>query len=142
MLSAVRAAISLSPSAVRTAVLQNTAFRRVLRTHNDTQMVAMNVTDVIGWEVHKHVSQLFVVMAGTGMYVGGASHERETVRERIGPGSTWLVEPGTYHNVINDSAGVPLKLLTVYVPPQHSPNQVDATRELASHRARQHTVLP
>jgi len=71
-------------------------------------------------EVHR-LDQFFRVEAGTGEAV------LDGVRTAIRAGFAVLVPAGTNHNIIN-TGSVPLKLYTIYAPPNHRDAVVHHTR--------------
>ena len=71
----------------------------------------------IGSEIHPDADQLFVVVSGTGT----ATLNLEA--HHIGPGSLIAVPAGTRHNVTAGQG--PLRLVTVYAPPQHPAGTVE-----------------
>jgi mannose-6-phosphate isomerase-like protein (cupin superfamily) len=82
--------------------------------------MALKPKEEIGMEVHK-LDQFFRVEEGTGEAVlNGVS----TV---INAGFAVLVPAGTNHNIIN-TGSVPLKLYTLYAPPNHRDGVVHHTR--------------
>ena len=105
--------------------VKNEEFRRVLYTAKNCQLVVMslNPKEEIGAEVHK-VDQFFRVEEGTGEAVLGE------VRTAISAGFAVLVPSGTKHNIIN-TGSVPLKLYTLYAPPNHLDGVVHHTRDAA-----------
>jgi mannose-6-phosphate isomerase-like protein (cupin superfamily) len=117
--------------------LENTYFRQVLFTGKHTQLVVMCLSpgEDIGDEVHPHVDQFFRIEQGQAKFVLNEKQER-LVRD----GDAVVVPAGTYHNVINTSKTVPLKLYTLYSPPNHPDGTVHKTRaeaeaaEAAEHR--------
>lgn len=101
----------------------NENFRTVLYTGDRTQLVVMNVPggSEIGEETHEHVEQVLVVVEGCGTaWLDGEPRD-------VGPGDVVVVEPGTRHNVTN-AATDPLKLFTVYAPPNHIEGRVHRTK--------------
>jgi mannose-6-phosphate isomerase-like protein (cupin superfamily) len=100
----------------------NNEFRRVLYTTRNCQLVLMSLKpkEDIGAEVHK-VDQFFRVEEGTGEAV------LDGVSSAIGNGFAVLVPAGTRHNIINTGT-VPLKLYTLYAPPNHRDGVVHHTR--------------
>ncbi|MDI1447988.1 cupin domain-containing protein [Polyangium sp. 6x1] len=102
---------------------QNQAYRRVLFTAKRMQVVAMSIPPGgdIGEEQHKHVEQVLFLVEGEGKVVvnGVASPFR--------PGDVVLVTPGVRHNFIN-TGKTPLKLYTLYAPPNHIPGRVQQTK--------------
>jgi mannose-6-phosphate isomerase-like protein (cupin superfamily) len=102
--------------------VKNEYFRQVLYTAKNCQLVIMSLkpTEEIGMEVHK-LDQFFRVEEGTGEAV------LNDVRTAISSGFAVLVPAGTNHNIIN-SGTVPLKLYTLYSPPNHRDGVVHRTR--------------
>jgi mannose-6-phosphate isomerase-like protein (cupin superfamily) len=113
--------------------LENKYFRQVLFTGKHTQLVVMCLRpgEEIGDEVHPNVDQFFRLEQGEAKFVFSEKRER-TVRD----GDAVVVPAGTYHNVINTSKTVPLKLYTLYSPPNHPDGTVHKTKaeaEAAEH---------
>jgi mannose-6-phosphate isomerase-like protein (cupin superfamily) len=100
----------------------NEDFRRVLYTARNCQVVVMALKpkEDIGAEVHK-LDQFFRVEQGHGEAV------LDGVRTAIEPGYAVVVPAGTRHNIINTGSG-PLKLYTIYAPPNHRDGVVHRTR--------------
>jgi mannose-6-phosphate isomerase-like protein (cupin superfamily) len=101
---------------------RNDEFRKVLYTARNCQLVlmALKPKEEIGAEVHK-LDQFFRVEQGSGEAV------LDGVRTPIRAGFAVLVPAGTKHNIINTSAE-PLKLYTLYAPPNHRDGVVHHTR--------------
>ena len=102
--------------------VKNDEFRRVLYTAKHCQLVVMALKpkEEIGAEVHKS-DQFFRVEEGTGEAVLNG------VRTPIHAGFAVVVPAGVNHNIIN-SGDVPLKLYTLYAPPNHRDGVVNHTR--------------
>ncbi|MDH4270891.1 MAG: cupin domain-containing protein [Candidatus Aminicenantes bacterium] len=96
--------------------LKNTYFRQVLFTGTYCQLVVMCLQpgEEIGNEVHPAVDQFFRVEQGEAKFILNGSEEH-LIREN----EAAIVPAGTHHNVINTSKTTPLKLYTVYSPPNH-----------------------
>lgn len=105
--------------------IRNNAFRQVLYTAKNCQLVVMALkpTEEIGAEVHK-LDQFFRVEEGTGEAV------LDGVCTAISAGFAVLVPAGTKHNIIN-TGSVSMKLYTLYAPPNHRDGVVHPTREEA-----------
>lgn len=101
----------------------NADFRRVLYTARNCQLVLMSIKPrgEIGSEVHT-LDQFFRVEEGTGEAV------LDGVKTAIRAGFAVLVPAGTTHNITN-TGSVPLKLYTLYAPPNHRDGVVHRTRE-------------
>lgn len=100
----------------------NSNFRRVLYTAQNCQLAVMSLKpqEDIGAEVHQ-LDQFFRVEAGHG------EAEIDGVRTPIEVGFAVIVPAGARHNIINTGTE-PLKLYTLYAPPNHRDGVVHATR--------------
>jgi mannose-6-phosphate isomerase-like protein (cupin superfamily) len=101
---------------------ENAYFRQEILTNEHSQVVLMSVEpgDDVGEETHD-VDQVLVFVEGEGESVLNGE------RGRIGAGSLVSVPAGTRHNFINTGA-TPLKLYTVYAPPEEEPGTLHRTR--------------
>lgn len=102
---------------------KNTNFRKVLFTGTRSQLVVMSIspsTDV-GEETHMYTEQTLFFLSGTGVAV------LDGKESPIGAGDVVVVTPGTKHNFINTGT-VPLKIYTVYAPPNHIDGTTEATK--------------
>lgn len=105
--------------------LNNTFFRRVLFTAEHAQLVVMSLApgEEIGEEVHADVDQFFRIERGEAKFVFGTKKER-----LVRGGEAVIVPMGTRHNVVNASPTEPLKLYTIYAPPNHPDRTVHKTK--------------
>jgi mannose-6-phosphate isomerase-like protein (cupin superfamily) len=116
---------------------ENSNFRKVLFTGTRTQLVVMALLpgEEIGTEVHRAVDQLLYVVKGRGIAV------LSDVEETLGDGAMFCVPAGTTHNVVN-TGDEPLKLFTVYSPPQHPARTIHATKTEADAAEIEHAASP
>ena len=107
---------------IESLATRNVEFRRVLYTAKNSQLVlmALKPKEEIGAEVHK-LDQFFRVEEGSGDAV------LDGVRTAIRAGFAVLVPAGTNHNIIN-TGSVPMKLYSIYSPPNHRDGVVHHTR--------------
>ncbi len=107
---------------IEAIAIKNDAFRQVLYTAKNCQLVVMALkpTEEIGAEVHQ-LDQFFRIEEGTGEAV------LDGVRSPISAGFAVLVPAGTNHNIIN-TGSVSLKLYTLYAPPNHRDGVAHPTR--------------
>ena len=106
--------------------LENTDFRRVLYTGAHMQLVVMCLQpgEEIGTEVHPDIDQFFRVEEGKAkLLIDGVEHTLE--HDEIA-----IVPAGAEHNVINPG-DAPLRLYTLYGPPEHRDGTVHATKAIA-----------
>lgn len=102
---------------------ENRDYRRVLYTGAHMQLVVMSLApgEDIGEEVHEDVDQFFRVEKGKGeIWIDG---EATSIKGDFG----MLVPAGARHNVKN-TGEKPLKLYTLYAPPQHEDGIVQNTK--------------
>lgn len=100
-----------------------TDFRRVLYTGKHLQLVLMSIKpgEDIGEEVHMDRDQFFRVEKGTGeVWVDG-------MRTKIESDFGIVVPAGARHNIKN-TGETPLKLYTLYGPPEHMDGTVHVTK--------------
>ena len=107
----------------------NSDFRRVLYTGSNIQLVLMTLQpgEEIGAEVHKDRDQFFRFEAGEGKV------DIDDNCYDVVDGSGIIVPAGSRHNVRN-TGGEPLKLYTLYAPPEHKDGIVQSTKAEAEAR--------
>lgn len=111
------------------ATVENEDFRRVLYTGKHLQLVLMTLQpgEEIGAEVHPDGDQFFRFEEGEGVVdIDGVENH---VRDDFGV----IVPAGARHNVRNTGSG-PLKLYTLYAPPEHQDGVVQSTKKEAESR--------
>ncbi len=103
--------------------VDNEDFRQVLYTATNCQLVVMALKpgEEIGMEMHK-LDQFFRVEERAGYAVLSGVHTE------IRSGFAVLVPAGMNHNIVN-SGTMPLKLTTLYAPPNHRDGVVHHTRD-------------
>lgn len=110
---------------------ENAAFRAELFTTDRTQLTMMSLRrgEDIGEEVHDG-DQLIYVVKGEGRAV------LEGAEQPIEAGAIVCVPAGVRHNLKNTD-DEPMKLFTIYAPPQHAPGTVHRTKADAEKAERQ-----
>ena len=101
----------------------NPDYRRVLYTGHHLQLVLMALQpgEEIGEEVHADRDQFFRIESGAGeVWIDGAHNP-------VGADDGIVVPAGARHNVVN-TGQEPLKLYTLYGPPEHREGVVHPTR--------------
>lgn len=108
---------------IEKASLENEYFRQVLYTDKNTQLVVMSLKpgEEIGAEVHK-LDQFIRCEAGEGKAI------LDGIEHKISDGFAVIVPMGTLHNIINTSADKPMKLYTLYAPPNHRDGVIHKTK--------------
>jgi mannose-6-phosphate isomerase-like protein (cupin superfamily) len=121
---------------IETQTLENAYFRQVLFTGKHAQLVVMCLQpgEQIGNEMHPNVDQFFRIEQGEAKFVFN-----ETEEHQVRDADAVVVPAGTYHNVINTSKTMALKLYTIYSPPNHPDGTVHKTkREAEAAEAAEH----
>jgi mannose-6-phosphate isomerase-like protein (cupin superfamily) len=110
---------------IESLAINNNDFRRVVYTAKHCQLVLMSLKpqEEIGAEVHT-LDQFFRVEEGTGEAI------LDGVRTGLQPGFAVVVPAGANHNIVN-TGNIPLKLYTIYAPPNHRDGVVHPTRDAA-----------
>lgn len=103
--------------------LENEYFRKVLYTSGHLQLVVMSLKpgEDIGEEAHQ-LDQFIRVERGAGKSM--LDGEERVLED----GSSVVIPAGTRHNIINTSATEPLKLYTLYGPPNHKDGTIHKTK--------------
>jgi mannose-6-phosphate isomerase-like protein (cupin superfamily) len=110
-------------SNIEEKTLQNEYFREVLFTGPQSQLVVMAIVPggEIGLETHDNIDQFIRIEAGQGKAIlNGEEHAIED-------GTAIVVPAGTAHNIVN-TGSEPLKLYSVYTPPEHKDGTVHKTK--------------
>ena len=114
--------------------LENPHFREVLFTAPKLQLVVMTLQpgEDIGLETHDDGDQFFRVEAGEGEAL--LDGERHPLRD----GSIVVIPAGVEHNISNTSASEPLRVYTLYAPPEHPDGTLHHTKAQADEYAKHH----
>ena len=114
---------------IETLTTGNSDFRRVLYTGGHLQLVLMTLPPGcdIGAEVHEDRDQFFRFEEGSGQV------DIDDNSYKVEDGTGIIVPAGARHNVRN-TGSQPLKLYTIYGPPEHKDGIVQATKEEAEAR--------
>jgi mannose-6-phosphate isomerase-like protein (cupin superfamily) len=109
--------------------VENEDFRRVLYTGHNLQLVLMTLQpgDEIGAEVHEDRDQFFRIEEGSGAI------DIDGVANRVEDDFAVIVPAGARHNVRN-TGSQPLRLYTIYAPPEHKDGVVQSTKVEADRR--------
>lgn len=111
------------------ATKQNTNYRTALWTGKHLQLTLMSINpgEDIGLEIHPDTDQFLRVEQGQGLVQMGNSKDNLNFQRRVGDGYAIFIPAGTWHNVIN-TGNMPLKLYSIYAPPNHPKGTVHRTK--------------
>jgi mannose-6-phosphate isomerase-like protein (cupin superfamily) len=126
---------------IEEATKQNPNFRTALWTGTYLQLTLMslNPREDIGLEVHPDVDQFIRVEEGEGLTLMGDTPNYLYFQERVSADDVILIPAGKWHNLINIGC-TPLKLYSIYAPPEHPHGTVHETKEDAEHEHGYHHI--
>lgn len=109
---------------------QNDYFRIALWTGEYLQLTLMSINpdDDIGLEMHPDVDQFIRIEEGRGFIMMGDRKDQLDFRANVYDDYAILIPAGKWHNLIN-TGRTPLKLYSIYAPPEHPRGTVHETKE-------------
>lgn len=119
---------------IEEATRQNNNFRTALWTGQHLQITLMNINvgESIGLESHPNLDQFIRIEQGVGLVQMG-DNKNNLNFERIAYNNYAIVIPaGKWHNLTN-IGNIPIKLYSIYAPPNHPKGTVHVTKEDAKH---------
>ena len=108
---------------IESETLGNDYFRKEIFTgeHMQLTVMAIPVGGDIGMETHPNTDQFLRVEQGTGKAIlGGVEHD-------VTDDFAIIIPAGVEHNVIN-TGDIPMKLYSIYTPPNHPQGTIDKTQ--------------
>ncbi len=121
------------------AAIMNHTFRTALWTGENLQVTLMCIKagEDIGLEIHPTVDQFIFIACGQGLAVMGDRQDCLNFEQSIYSGYAIMVPAGKWHNLIN-TGNKPLKLYTIYAPPEHPRGTVHETKAIAQAAEQDH----
>ncbi|HCT64280.1 MAG TPA: cupin domain-containing protein [Lachnospiraceae bacterium] len=112
------------------ATMQNTNYRTTLWTGNYLQLTLMSINpkEDIGLEMHPNLDQFIRIESGKGYVKMGACKDNLDHKATVYENCAIIIPAGMWHNLINTGT-VPIKLYSIYAPPQHPFGAIHKTRE-------------
>ena len=117
---------------IENATVQNNNYRTALWTGTYMQLTLMSIEPGgdIGLEVHPDLDQFIRIEAGKGYVKMGSSKDNLDFKATVYEDCAIIIPAGMWHNLINTGTE-PIKLYSIYAPPQHPHGTVHTTREEA-----------
>lgn len=114
---------------INEAAKENDTYRTALWTgrHLQVTLMSLKVGEDIGLEIHPNVDQFLRIEEGQGLVMMGDSRNNLNFRERVYDDFAILIPAGKWHNLVN-TGNIPLKLYSIYAPPQHPHGTVHETK--------------
>lgn len=109
---------------------ENDCFRTALWTGEHLQITLMSIPCGcdIGKEMHNDVDQFIKIQRGTAKVVMGKCEDKLDFCKSADANSAVVIPAGYWHNIIN-TGSTPLKLYSIYAPPQHPYDTVHKTKK-------------
>jgi len=119
------------------ATRRNNNFRNALWTGDNLQLTVMSILpgEDIGLEVHPEIDQFIRIEEGQGVVRMGDTKDNLYYKNRVSDGDAIFIPSGKWHNITN-TGYKPMKLYTIYAPPEHPRGTVHRTKadaEAAEH---------
>ena len=113
---------------------QNNNFRTALWTGNHLQVTLMsiNVGESIGLEMHPDVDQFIRIEQGYGLVQMGNNKNNLNFERKVYDDFAIIIPAGKWHNLTN-IGNVPIKLYSIYAPPNHPKGAIHRTKADAEH---------
>ena len=111
---------------------QNPYYRTALWTGKHLQVTLMSIPvhGDIGLEIHSDIDQFIRIEDGCALVMMGKNKTLLNYKQRVNSNYAVIIPAGTWHNIIN-IGNTPLKLYSIYAPPQHPFDTVHETKEAA-----------
>lgn len=110
----------------------NPNYRTALWTgqHLQVTLMSIRVGGDIGLEMHPNLDQFIRVESGCGLVKMSSPKDGLNIERKVDGNYAIIIPAGTWHNLIN-IGNRPLKLYSIYAPPQHPFGTVHETKEIA-----------
>ncbi|WP_417891447.1 cupin domain-containing protein [Bacillus alkalicola] len=114
---------------IEQATMQNQTYRTALWTGENLQLTLMSINpgDDIGLEIHNDHDQFIRIEQGHGLVFMGDEKNKYDFEKHVTDGSAIFIPAGKWHNVVNYGQ-TPLKLYSIYAPPEHPAGTVHPTK--------------
>lgn len=118
---------------INEAALRNNTFRTALWTghHLQVTLMSIKVGDDIGLEVHPNIDQFIRIEKGQGLVKMGRRKNKLDYLAKAYDDFAIMIPAGTWHNIIN-TGNTPLKVYSIYAPPNHPHGTVHITKPAGS----------
>lgn len=119
---------------INEATMQNNNFRTALWTgkHLQVTLMSINVGESIGLEMHPDVDQFIRIEQGYGLVQMGNDENNLNFKRKVYDEFAIIIPAGKWHNLTN-IGNVPIKLYSIYAPPNHPKGTIHRTKADAEH---------
>nr|WP_317645046.1 cupin domain-containing protein [Sporosarcina sp. GW1-11] len=127
---------------IEEATNQNDTFRTALWTGKHLQLTLMSINpgEDIGLEMHSDVDQFVRIENGQGLVQIGDTKERLDFVRNVQDDDIFTIPAGKWHNLKN-TGSQPIKLYSIYAPPEHPFGTVHETKAIADATEKQYEYM-
>ena len=127
---------------INKAAKQNNTFRTAIwtGTHLQVTLMSLGVGEDIGLEVHSGVDQFLRIEQGQGIVQMGKNKRDLNFIRNVYDDSIIIIPAGTWHNLTN-TGNIPMKLYSIYAPPNHPFGTVHVTKADALNAEKGHRII-
>lgn len=133
---------------INQATKQNNTYRTAIWTGKYLQvtLMSLNPGEDIGLEMHPDVDQFLRIEQGQGITQMGKNKNQLNFKRNVYDDSAIFIPAGTWHNLTN-TGNIPLRLYSIYAPPNHPfgtvhPTKADAMKaEQGNRYSNRNTVI-
>lgn len=113
---------------------QNNAFRSTLWTGEHLQITLMSIParESIGLEIHPNLDQFIQIEQGIGIIKMGDNQNNLDFQKKVGEHFACVIPAGRWHDLIN-TGDIPIKLYSIYTPPQHPKGTIQTNKEVSKY---------
>lgn len=117
---------------IEEASKQNSNFRLALWTGKHLQITLMSINpgEDIGLEIHPNLDQFIRIEQGQGVVKMGDKKDNLDFQAMVYDDYAFVIPAGKWHNLIN-TGNIPIKLYSIYAPPQHPKGTIHETKAIA-----------
>ncbi|PID20892.1 cupin [Sporosarcina sp. P3] len=126
---------------IEEATKRNQTFRTALWTGDHLQLTLMSIApgEDIGLEIHPHVDQFIRLEEGQGVVQMGNTKDQVHFERQVQADDSIIIPAGVWHNITNTGT-VPIKLYSIYAPPNHPYGTIHETKAIAEEMESSHTT--
>ena len=89
------------------------------------------VNECIGLEAHCNTDQFILIVEGEGIVKMGNEKNNLNFQRNVSSNSAFVVPAGKWHNLVN-TGRTPIKLFSIYAPPEHPKGTIHCTKKDAT----------
>ena len=117
----------------------NNTFRTTLWTGEYLQVTLMSIPpgEELGAEIHNNLDQFIRIEQGRGVITMGDSKDTPSLKQLVFDDYVIIIPAGKWHNLVNIGS-TPLKLYSIYTPPEHPHGTIHQTKAIAQEADKHH----